>query len=530
MATNPVEKFGLKWAAKISKAYEDWAAQEQKTRTIKIKPFDPEPQIKLAFYDAGEGQLEEIGKLVGMGVKFDLRSPEAEAWIQKYATDQIKYLNSTQLQNIRQIKLRAFQEGLTIQEQRALIKENIGLLPQHVVAVQNYYEQLMIAGTDDGLAADMRAKYADRLLNYRANMIGRTESMMACNNGRRISNENAVSRGVIDPGEYEQEWVVSGLPNMCDECQDMNGETAEIGDTFSTPEGDLDGPPLHPHCLLPGTRCIAPGGGIAMIRHLFTGNSIELTISGGAQISVTPDHLFLTPLGFAAANLLRKGDQIIYCPNPQRTSSTGPDDNQCVPTIDNVFNALSISLGMSTGTMPIPSEDLNSNGGIDNDNVNIIRSDGFLEDAFQTAIDKAVTKKYLVGHCRSKPSLSCDSEFAFMLKGIGDSTFGNMSGLRASSPFFRARLRHGKNGCLFDPTDNNPLLSQHSVNHTPIMSDFFGYAFNGHPGLIEFQDIIDIKIKPFHGYVYDIESISTFLICNGILTSNCTCGTILVKK
>jgi hypothetical protein len=243
---NPAESIGLKWAAKISDAFTKWAKQEKKSRTIKITPFDPSPLIEGAFYEAGKTSLTEMGKLLGMGVKFDLRSKEAESWISNYAASQIKYLDATAKQTIRQIKLRSFQEGLTLQEQRDLIKQNIGLLPQHIIAVQNYKDSLV--DLDQATVDRMGDKYANKLLNYRADMIGRTEGMASSNNGRRISNEYAVDRGVLDPDEVEQKWVTSKLGNVCEDCKKMDGKRTEIGGTFETDEGPLDCPPKHQHC------------------------------------------------------------------------------------------------------------------------------------------------------------------------------------------------------------------------------------------------------------------------------------------
>lgn len=241
---NLAESIGIIWAKRIASAFVAWANEEQRKRTIEIKPFDPEPQISLAFYAAGEAQLIDIGKLIGMGVKFDLRSPEAEKWIKDFSASEIKYINSANREAIRQIKLRAFQEGLTIQEQRALIKQYIGLLPQHVRAVENYAASLKESGLDEASINRLSAKYRAKLLNYRANMIGVTEGMTASNEGLRQSNIGAVERGIISKDEYEQEWVVSGLKNVCDKCMAMSGKRAPIGGTF--PNGSM-GPPIHPH-------------------------------------------------------------------------------------------------------------------------------------------------------------------------------------------------------------------------------------------------------------------------------------------
>jgi hypothetical protein len=238
------EEIGLKWAKRIAKAYLIWAESEQKSRTIDIKPFDPETQITLAFYEAGESQLIDIGKLIGAGVKFDLRSKEAEAWIKDFSAKEIKYINSANRAAIRQIKLRAFQEGLTIQEQRVMIKEFIGLLPKHVIAVGNYKDGLLKSGMDEATAQRLAAKYREKLLRYRANMIAETEGMSASNEGIRQTNLDAVKRGIISKDEYEMEWVASGLRNVCSRCQDANGKRAPIGGKF--PNGSM-GPPIHPH-------------------------------------------------------------------------------------------------------------------------------------------------------------------------------------------------------------------------------------------------------------------------------------------
>jgi hypothetical protein len=202
-----IEAIGMKWAGRIAIAFQQWAEQEQKSRTIKISPFDPTPLIEGAFLEAGDAQLSELGKLIGMGVKFDLRSKEAEEWIAKYSSDQVKYISKTNRAAIRQIKLRAFQDGLSIGEQQQLIKQYIGLLPNHVVAAQSYLDGLMASGMDRDSAERLAATYRKQLLNYRAKNIAVTEGMMATNEGVRQTNESAVKRGIVDPNEWEQRWV-----------------------------------------------------------------------------------------------------------------------------------------------------------------------------------------------------------------------------------------------------------------------------------------------------------------------------------
>lgn len=233
-----------RWNEEAAASFLLWASAERKSKSIKITQFDPSHVIKKVFYEAGDAQLDVLSEEFGVGYRFDLRSAEAEAWISEYSGQQIKYISATNRAAIQQIKLIAFQEGMTIPEQRRLIKQHIGLLPQHVVAVKRYETGLMDAGMDDGSVNRLTEKYRKKLLDYRANMIGVTEGMTASNEGIRKANEDAMKRGILPTDEYEQVWVASGLPNTCDQCIAANGSTALIGGTF--PNGSR-GPPIHPH-------------------------------------------------------------------------------------------------------------------------------------------------------------------------------------------------------------------------------------------------------------------------------------------
>ena len=241
----PLQAIGDKWARTISKEFQAWAAKEKKSRTFRIKAFYPTPQLTLAFYEAGEAQLVDLGKILGMGVSFDLKSPEAIAWIEKYGASQVKYVNATTKVTIRQISNLGLSQGLSPAEQSKLIKQYVGLLPQHAIAVQTYQDGLLRSGTDEITVQRLADKYAAKLLKWRADTIGLTESHTATNEGSRQAIENAVDRGVLSKEDWEQEWLVAADDRLCDLCEAMAGTHAEIGGEF--PDGS-DGPPKHPRC------------------------------------------------------------------------------------------------------------------------------------------------------------------------------------------------------------------------------------------------------------------------------------------
>jgi hypothetical protein len=233
-----------RWIEQLSAGFLVWASVQRRSKGIRITAFDPEAGIRKVFYEAGSAQLDTLLEEFAIGYRFDLRSPEAEAWIKEYSGQQIKYISATNRAAIQQIKLIAFQQGMTIPEQRKLIKQYIGLLPQHVVAINRYEEGLRKSGMDSNAVDKLTEKYRKKLLNYRANMIGVTEGMAASNEGIRSANEDAMRRGILPADKYEQVWLASGLKNTCDQCMAANGTTAPIGGTF--PNGSR-GPPIHPH-------------------------------------------------------------------------------------------------------------------------------------------------------------------------------------------------------------------------------------------------------------------------------------------
>lgn len=77
----------------------------------------------------------------------------------------------------------------------------------------------------------------------RAKIIARTETMAAANEGQRQSWDQAVEQGLLT-GEEQREWISS--TGCCDDCDELNGQMADLGGEYPADGGD--GPPLHPNC------------------------------------------------------------------------------------------------------------------------------------------------------------------------------------------------------------------------------------------------------------------------------------------
>ena len=237
---------GDKWARTITEAFLAWQREVEidGRKNIPATKFDPSPFIEAAFLEGGEAQLEEIGKLVGMGVSFDLKSPEAIAWLEKFCGDEIKYIDAGTKAGIRETILRGFQEGLSPNEQIKIIKQNVGLIPQHVQAVRNFEAGLEKLDMDESARKLAVDRYRNKLLRWRASTIALSEGHKAANEGYREANRGAVNRGILSPDDWEREWLITPDERTCPVCRDLSGARAALPDgQFPGNGGDV--PPIH---------------------------------------------------------------------------------------------------------------------------------------------------------------------------------------------------------------------------------------------------------------------------------------------
>jgi len=393
----------------------------------------------------------------------------------------------------------------------------------------------------------------------RAVMIARTETI-------RNYNQASVER-YKNAGLDQWRWITAMDERACEECMANDNEIFDMGD---------EQPPLHPNCFLEGTRFKSPGGIISGLRVWYDGDIIELHFSSGSQLSVTPNHLILTPQGFAAAQFLNIGDNIFYCPDFERIVTSDPDDDGKPSTVKNIFDTLIETSACRPITMPCSSEYLHGDGKFIKSDIKIVRSNRFLEGARNSSFLQHFGKYNFSPTDIQSFKFSGFSPLAQLFMRAAFATDGGMSGLRQSNPFFSSRLAHSNKHRFAASTWRNSGISKTDINNTTgnvifrcqgfdrqstviqtdnfinversiidipcssgldiPFSESFTHSFpidtknicdiiNSSSALIKTDKIIDIKVKSFHGFVYDFQTITTLCIGNSIITSNCRCAT-----
>jgi len=87
-------------------------------------------------------------------------------------------------------------------------------------------------------------RYKDRLLNYRGEVIARTETLASLNAGRVEGFAQLVDSGKVRADQVTKVWRSTGDGRTRDSHQAMNGQTVRLNAPFTTPEGFKM---LHPH-------------------------------------------------------------------------------------------------------------------------------------------------------------------------------------------------------------------------------------------------------------------------------------------
>lgn len=145
------------------------------------------------------------------GFAFDRTDPKAVKWIEEHGGDLINGITDETRSQVQALVEQAFTEG---------------------VEVSDLAEQISgVIGGDDA----------------RAELIARTETMAASNEGQQEAWSQAVDDGLLT-GNEKQEWITTPDDRLCPICAPLDGEQVGLNEYFDVDGEQLDGPPAHPNC------------------------------------------------------------------------------------------------------------------------------------------------------------------------------------------------------------------------------------------------------------------------------------------
>lgn len=415
---------------------------------------------------------------------------------------------------------------------RAALQKSIDLMAQNYTdTTLKALQDAMEAGLADGGGIDVLTEKIQEVGIWseatRAETVARTEAFRTANFATK---EAWVQSGVVK----SIKWYTAEDERVCEDCAAMDGKIVATEDNFMekgdfTASGveisyaDVGGGSLHVNCVKGDTEIVAANG-TALTKARYSGDLIKFTFADGRTLSVTPNHLIATPTGFRVAHLLKEGDDFIDCSALQGVVlSPDPNADQSPTVIEKVFASLTKCEGVLTRTVPATAKDLHSDGRFVDGNIDIIPTDSLLAGDGISVLPQHVRESIFSGTSFSRP-LSSDGDFATVLLAMTAATDGIVSSDSIPSILGSGSLAHHKTIRQKLTANYDTRLAQASIDDRSTDVEDRRELICGISALVTINKIVSVERYAFHGDVYDVSTLETSYIANGILSSNCRCS------
>jgi hypothetical protein len=202
---------------------------------------------------AADVSIKRLPPNANKQLRFDATNPRLRSYLNERTGAMIKYVENDAKTVVQKYITRTFTEGLSPKQVAENLKGSIGLLPQHETALEKYKEGLRAGGMAQGKVEKLGDAYEEKLLNYRVDMIAKTEVRNATNYGQLAVWKESATQGLIDKDRALKEWVVDGDP--CEICEPMEAVRVGLDETWTIefPDGSTDEVDIpsesHPHCM-----------------------------------------------------------------------------------------------------------------------------------------------------------------------------------------------------------------------------------------------------------------------------------------
>lgn len=441
-------------------------------------------ELVMMLTEARQGGVRLFGKQVKLPIDWTLTNAEAATAARKYAYDLVRNIDKTTREAIRQ-------------------------------AVVNFVET---PGMTIGDA--MAAMPFDEA---RALRVAVTEITRAYAAGQQAAGD-ALKEEFPDV-EIVKRWYTNEDDRVCELCGPLAGEEVAVDDTFYAPDDDYsDGnPPRHVNCVLPGQFAVVPGGAIAGVQSLYVGRCIEILLSSGQRLAVTPNHKIATPDGWKSAKGLTPGDYVLchggdIIPELERVY---PDNNHTPAAIEDIFSSLVKSSGMTSERMKATPKDLHGDGGGMNGYIHVVHPKRELSGAVKAARTQGfinIALGFIHGTLAKCLRCAYSLGLGVLAPLCGNVSGGNLGGSLAfghSRPFDRLGFALASD---VDAGRNQPAADSPAIDPKMLREFVFRYA-----DFVQPQQIVDVNIFSYAGHVYDLQSEYELYSVNGIIAHNCRC-------
>ena len=182
------------------------------------------------------------------GVTFNVNHPRVIQYINDRTGFLISAITESNRIAVRNIIQDAYIRGYHPDVATRHIRNIVGLTQRQSQAVDNYVNRLIEDGVAQRVALNRGEEYADRLLNYRAETIARTETMDAVNHAHQETIIQGAEQNIIPEDKTVKIFLTTPDDRRCDYCSAVDGQERGLREEFRTPLGNFQTSPIHPNC------------------------------------------------------------------------------------------------------------------------------------------------------------------------------------------------------------------------------------------------------------------------------------------
>jgi len=210
----------------VAEAVADWAAVEEEGRKI----FG---RVVLETIQSAGLPLSPRQRAVVLKARVDPIGDAAVKWAKKNTAKLVTEVTAKTKAGIATVIADSIDSGRALEATRKMISGSVGLTSRQSSAALKVYEKAFAEGLSHEEALDEMARYSERALRDREELIAQTESAAASSAGLLAAfDENDIR---------EVEWAADLGPGCCEVCQERDGTVYSIDEA----EGML---PAHPGC------------------------------------------------------------------------------------------------------------------------------------------------------------------------------------------------------------------------------------------------------------------------------------------
>lgn len=205
--------------------------------------------LRQIFMTSGQVAAEELGAVLSESLSFTMTNPRAVAWASRHGSALIAQISDATRTGVQSLIADGIATGRPAAETARAIAKMVGLTERQAAALAKYRATLIAEGQAGDLLDRRVLRYSEQLLNQRARIIARTETIAASSQGQLELWRQAAADGLINPATTKRRWVATEDDRECPICADLDGTTVPFYDPFRTSAGvELMAPPVHPGC------------------------------------------------------------------------------------------------------------------------------------------------------------------------------------------------------------------------------------------------------------------------------------------